>query len=95
MENSEGFKTEWSWNRRCADSVLIKRETVHHLLTDRTFLASIRGLKIEDADIKDDVKIASYPYIYVIHRLRGPVPKGEGRFQDRGHSFSHPDRGCR
>ena len=90
--------------RLCVD----KRETVHHLLTDRTFLASIRGLKIEDADIKDDVKMASYPYIYVIHRLRGPdekncarglengpSPKGEGRFQDRGHSFSHPDRGCR
>jgi hypothetical protein len=25
----------------------------------------------------------------------GPSPKGEGRFQDRGHSFSHPDRRCR
>ena len=47
-------------------------------------------------------------YIYVIYRLRGPdekncarglengpSPKGEGRFQDRGHSFSHPDRSCR
>ena len=46
--------------------------------------------------------------IYVIYRLRGPdekncarglengpSPKGEGRFQDRGHSFSHPDRSCR
>ena len=46
--------------------------------------------------------------IYVIYRLRGPdekncarglengpSPKGEGRFQDRGHSFSHPDRRCR
>jgi hypothetical protein len=22
----------------------------------------------------------------------GPSPKGEGRFQDRGHSFSRPDR---
>ena len=45
--------------------------------------------------------------IYVIYRLRGPdekncaqglengpSPKGEGRFQDRGHSFSHPDRSC-
>ncbi len=44
-------------------------------------------------------------YIYVIYRLpgpdekncargleNGPSPKGEGRFQDRGHSFSHPDR---
>ena len=47
-------------------------------------------------------------YIYIIYRLRGPdekncarglengpSPKGEGRFQDRGHSFSHPDRSCR
>jgi hypothetical protein len=25
----------------------------------------------------------------------GPSPKGEGRFQDRGRSFSHPDRRCR
>ena len=25
----------------------------------------------------------------------GPSPKGEGRFQDRRHSFSHPDRRCR
>ncbi len=46
--------------------------------------------------------------IYVIYRLRcpdekncarglenGPSPKGEGRFQHRGHSFSHSDRSCR
>ena len=45
---------------------------------------------------------------YVIYRLRGPdekncarglengpSPKGKGRFEDRGHSFSHPDRRCR
>jgi hypothetical protein len=25
----------------------------------------------------------------------GPSPKGEGRFQVRGHSFSNPDRRCR
>ena len=48
-----------------------------------------------------------FQYIYVIYRLRDPdekncarglengrSPKGEGRFQDRGHSFSHPDRSC-
>ena len=25
----------------------------------------------------------------------GPSPKGEGRLQDQGHSFSQPDRSCR
>ena len=54
------------------------------------------------------VAVKLYSYIYVTYRLRGPdekncvrglengpSPKGEGRFQDRGHSFSHPDRRCR